>query len=123
MKNKTMTAKIKPTKPRSTAWVGWIAVTPKSKQPWGEPWLYLRKGKPSVIERSGFHAQPVIVLATDPASVEAMVEKMARALLIEQSRYDCEGITWADLDNEDRKRMRDEARACVAALHPSLKRK
>ena len=40
----------------------WMAVRPKTLEPWSEPWVYIRKTKPKEIELSGFKAVRVKII-------------------------------------------------------------
>ena len=91
-----MTAKIKPTKPRRM---------------WADP---VQLSTPGYVDCIAPGQQtnkdvPVVLLATDPASVKAMVERAAKAI---QATIEAHKFSSLEI-----------ARACVAALHPSLKRK
>jgi hypothetical protein len=41
---------------RKQVYSAWMAVESKSGKPWSEPWVYIRKTKPSEIAKSGFKA-------------------------------------------------------------------
>ncbi len=43
----------------------WMAITPKSRQPFVEPWVYIRKTKPKEIELSGYKAVRIKIIVQE----------------------------------------------------------
>ena len=99
-----MTAKIKPTKPHRPV----------------KAWF-----NPILIIADEHHVEgdlPCVIVPTDPASVESMVEKMAKALYVDTNGH-MEWGSWDSCNEECKEACHESARAALTALHPNLKRK